>query len=192
MKKTLLWAYAIVITLLLLMDVGWRAWTRSGDKEGLHKLFRVVAVHTNDVEGPVDGIAIVDAKTKQPVMTKLSSGSNVQPEMINYFFQGKNVMDLALMTNGPARRGVTFYDTNGNIKVWWVDRGGRGLFTDRIFYGEGKPRLEFCYNDTWYPAVEQDGKRGIVLDGQWRRLKLTNGVWIILPPDNSSTTKQSE
>lgn len=76
-----------------------------------------------------------------------------------------------------SRREVIFYGEDGKTKVSWADRSGTGLFTERIFYGGDKPRLEVWYNQEWYATEERNNKRGILVDGHWLRLQITNGVW---------------
>jgi hypothetical protein len=75
-------------------------------------------------------------------------------------------------------------DISPKARAGWVkrilflsDRRGDGLFTDRIIYGEGEPRMEVWYHSQWMPLESRDGKRGLVLDGNWRPMTFTNGAW---------------
>lgn len=86
------------------------------------------------------------------------------------------------MTNAPPRRSVIYYDTNGLERVIVGDRGGVGMLTDRIFYENGSARLEWWYGEAWHPVEERNNEMGIVVDGQWTRMGLSNGVIV---PDPS-------
>jgi len=103
---------------------------------------------------------------------------NGKPDTITYFFQGKPAMKIYLPDGRLPRREVVFYADDGKAKVSWFDRSGKGEFTERIFYEGDKPRLEIWYENAWQKVVEQENKRGIEVQGKWRRLQITNGIWL--------------
>jgi hypothetical protein len=142
-----------------------------------------VEVHTErDKTGKDSLFAIRDKATKELLWAQLL-GEAGEPASLVSFYQGKPVFEIHITsiaggeTNTTPKRDVLYYDDVGKLKLILGDRRGDGLLTERIFYGEGKPRMEVWYNCQWTPVEDRDGKRGLLVDGKWSRLTITNGAW---------------
>jgi hypothetical protein len=136
--------------------------------------FRVIALHSNDVTG----VAIVEGKAETPLWTEWNPEGKGGPHVVSYFFRGTNVLNLHLAPGERPRYDVIFYGP-GQSQVWWWDKGG-GSFSERISYDEhgDLARHEVWYDGVWHLVERRGGKNGIVVNGQWRHLRLsTNGVW---------------
>jgi hypothetical protein len=167
-------SWATIIGLLLLANIGWLTWNyHAHDLRSVSKQFKVAVLRTNGVEG----IELIETKTGQPIWIGWDFDRDGTPSTTSYFFQGKNVMNIYAPTGKSTRREVIFYGEDGKAKVSWADRSGTGLFTERIFYDRGEPLLEVWYNQDWYVAEQRNNKRGIVVDGRWLPLQITNGIW---------------
>ena len=171
--------WAIVLGLLLVANLGWISWNRhhyAGILDATRQ-FRVQVLHTNDL----DGIGLFDAKTCEPLWTRYSSKG--QRVVENYYFQGRDVFDVTLITNRPPVYYAFFYGA-GKSFTWWLNAGGADTFTQRMFYDtNGHPAgNEVWYDRTWNPVDRRDGKNGIIVDGRWRQLAFdTNGMWTVDP-----------
>jgi hypothetical protein len=104
-----------------------------------------------------------------------------KPIMENYFFHGKDVFDITLSSNRSPRYSVYFREPDKSV-TWWLDRGGSGSFTERIFYDTNGDfsRHEVWYDQTWSPVDRRSEKNGIGINRQWHQLAFdTNGMWTI-------------
>jgi hypothetical protein len=163
-----------VVGLLLFADICWRiwAWNTNAEIRAFTKQFKIEVLHTNDMSG----IEIYEVKTQQPLWLELTQDG--KPVMENYFFNGKDVFNIALSSNRPPRYSVWFHEPDKSV-TWWLDRGGSGSFTERIFYDTNGVflRQEVLYSNTWY-TVDRGNEKGIFVNGQWRHFALdTDGLW---------------
>jgi hypothetical protein len=86
-------------------------------------------LHTNDVSG----VGIFDSKTEQPLWVEWDFNNDNKPTQESYFFRGEDVFDVTLSSNRPPKYSVYFRGLDKSV-TWWLDRGGSGSFTERIFY----------------------------------------------------------
>lgn len=182
-------AWALILIFLLLVNLIWMFWNlhqNGGFRAAVAaNRFKVEALHTNDLSG----IGIFERQTEQPLWTEWNFSHEGKPEMENYFFQGKDVFDIALSSNHPPRYTV-FFPGPEKSGTWWLDRGGAESFTERIFYEtNGAPsKHEVWYANTWYPVDRRNEKNGIVINRQWHQLSFdTNGMWTTEAPTMEST-----
>jgi hypothetical protein len=159
--------------LLLLVDIGVRV--SENKRNSLTKQFAVFDLKTNGHTG----IMIADRAKDQPIWGKwnLDHGDSV-----NFFFDGKCVLNIVHEFGGRAETEVFFYDKDGRLSTRWKAREN-GDFYGRTFFSESGARSEAWLNGQWH-AIEirtNGGKyqEGIVLDGQWRRLLFTNGEPVV-------------
>jgi hypothetical protein len=171
--------WSVILGTLLVANLGWISWNvrQHAGLVNAGKQFRVEVLHTNDM----DGIGLFDAKTREPLWTRYSlKGQRV---VENHYFQGRDVFDVTLISNRPPVYYAFFYGP-GKSFTWWLNAGGADTFTQRMFYdANGDPSgSEVWYNRAWNPVDRRDGKNGIIVAGQWRRLGFdTNGMWTIDP-----------
>jgi hypothetical protein len=162
-----------VVGLLLVADIHWhfRTWNSNAEIRAFAKQFKIEVLHTNDMSG----IGIFKVKTEQPIWAEFSRDG--KPVMENYYFQGKDVLNIVLSSNRPPRYGVWFYEPDKSA-TWWVARGTG--FDDRIFYDTngGFSKRQVWYNEAWQTVDRREGKNGIIINGQWTQLAFdTNGMW---------------
>jgi hypothetical protein len=178
--------WALILGLLLLANFLWYSfawysgWYENANLRAAAKQIRVIAVHTNDL----DGVAIMDISTGKPLWIQWNTGRNGSPRAISYFFDSKDVFDLTLVKSRQPKYGVYFYGPAKKV-TWWLDRGDSGTFTERIFYDtNGVPsKHEVWYDNTWYPVDRTNEHNGIIINGQWHQLSFdTNGMWTIEVP----------
>lgn len=166
----------LVLVILLLCDLELRHRSNL-----LTEQFRIVRVETNGFTATV----VVDSKTANPLWGKLASGSGEDPVAVNYFFDGKNVMNIYPLKGEPPQMDVTFFEPTGRIKSVWVNRGTNDGFTERRRYDLHPPVREIWFSETWHPLEyhTNDGQitAGIVLDGKWRHALFTNRTTLIGP-----------
>jgi hypothetical protein len=172
--------WVIILILLLLANLGWMSWNlyQHAALRRAVKDFKFEVVHTNDMSG----IGLFETKTNQPIWTRFSE--NGRPVIENHFFRGKDVFDIALSSNRPPKYNVYFRGP-GKSETWWLDRGGSGSFTERIYYDTNGDfsKQEIWYNQAWQNVDRRDEKNGIIVDGQWHQLGFdTNGMWTIEAP----------
>jgi hypothetical protein len=158
-----------------------RQWRYSGNVLAFRELFEVVHVHTNDTKG----IVIVERKTGKPIWGNWEFRSAGQSDTVSYFFEGRNMMNVYPMVGQPPRIDIAFFGEDGTVRAIWANRGTNVGFTDRIVYGEGQPRKDIWFNESWHSLQHRtnDGniQGGIVLDGKWQHLEFTNGAAVIVP-----------
>lgn len=180
MTKRIPW-WALILGLLLLIDCFWYGfawytrWYENANLRSAAKQIRVVAIHTNDL----DGVEIMDIKSSQPLWVEWRSDHDKEPVAISYFFHGKDVFNVHLKEGRVPRYEVHFYGPQKSV-TWWTDRGGSGSFTERIFYDTNGDfsRHEVWYDQAWHTAERRNEHDGIVVEGQWRQLAFdTNGMW---------------
>jgi len=169
------WLLIICVLVLLGVDVGWRVYTALSiaGGGGEIKRVRVLPIQTNGATGT----AIVDASTKQPLWSEWCFAKAGIPDTVSYYFEGKSVMDIHLTPGGLSKRDVVFYSKDGQPTVLWADRGGLGFFTDRILYDGERRTYQIWCNDGWHGIENRGRSRGIMLNGQWREVEFTNGIW---------------
>ena len=168
----------VVVGLLFLADISWRLWVwhHYAEGRGVLKNFKVEYLHTNDWSG----IGIFEARTEQPIWIKWNIGQNGS-SMENCFFEGHAAFDVVSSSNHPPKLSVYFRKADKSV-TWWLDRGGSGAFTERIFYNTNGDffRQEVWYNNSWLHVEKQNQTNGIVVAGQWYQLAFdTNGNWTI-------------
>jgi hypothetical protein len=142
--------------------------------------------HSNSVDSAEDIIMIHRDKEWEPLWAEYDFDHVGKPNMESYFFQGKDVFDITLSSNRPPKYGVYFRGAAKSV-TWWLDRGGNGSFTERIFYDTNGVffKHEIWYNESWQPVDRRNEKNGIVINSQWLQLMFdTNGSWIIKPATN--------
>ena len=180
MKKIPIWA--IILILLLLANLGWM-WLNSTQHPGLRvtgKEFKVEVLHTNGVSG----VGIFERKTEQPLWMEWDFNGDGKSDQENYFFRGKEVFDVTLSSNRPPKFSV-YFRGSGKSVTWWIDDGGSGAFTERIYYNTygNFYRREVWYNEAWHTVDRRNEKNGIIINGQWHQLAFdTNGLWTIEAP----------
>ncbi len=175
MKRNPIWA--IIVILLLLANLGRLWWNSSRHPEfrAADKQFKMYVLHTNGVSG----VGIFERKTEQPLWVEWDFNNDGKADQENYYFQGKDVFDVTLSSNHPPKFSVYFRGP-GKSATWWIDDGGNGSFTERIYYNTNGNfyRREVWYNEAWQVVDRRNEKNGIVINGAWRRLHLdTNGMW---------------
>jgi hypothetical protein len=159
--------------------MGWNVAQHAKDR-AVGRRFTIQAVRTNGSEG----VVIVDRASRRPVWSDFllpDKQAQATNEMVSFWFDGRDVMDINLGPGRPPRRGVMFYDTDGKMKTMWADRGGNGTFDERVFYGD-QAREEVWFNDSWHTVIRRDGKRGAILNGKWCEIGRVSGVWSLLQP----------
>jgi hypothetical protein len=169
---------------LLAVDVGWRVWVWHyyAGYRALATQFRLESLHTNDASG----IGIFYAKTEQPLWVKWDFLDAKKSTLETYYFQGHDVFDVSSSSNHPPRYSATIIGA-GKSQVWWLDRGGSGSFTERVFYDTNAilSKQEVWYDNKCQLVDRRNGKNGIVISGQWRQLAFdTTGGWITSFPTN--------
>ncbi len=140
------------------------------------RYLRLQTLKTNETLG----VGIYDAQCRGPLWTRFAFDKD--GSMIDTLFcKPMAVVDYSMRTNLPPRLCVTFYH-NGKSTLW-VYLGGDS-FARRVLYDEsGKPESEeIWYEGSWRRLERREGKRCILLNGEWRpvlRFCRTNWVWII-------------
>ena len=167
------WA-AILIVLFAanLVWMSWRLYEYGAFSEDVRQL-KIEAVRTDELSG----IGLFVAKTREPIWTKVREHG--RPIVEKHFFGGKNVLDINLRSNRPPVFSVYFYG-QGKSVTWWTDRGGSGSFTEKIHYDTNGilSRHEAWLDRSWILMDRRNGKNGVVINGEWRRIKFdTNGLW---------------
>ncbi len=175
MKNLILTAYAVLVTVLLVLDIGRQIW-RHRRLPSEAPPFNLIHVYTNGTWAT----GIIDTRTRQPVRIEWSLKKDGKTDCISYFFEGKSILELHLFPGRPPGRWETFYDRAGNEKIVWIDHLGTGQFSERILCDSGT--VEVWYQDRWQSTDLRNKVRGIVLDGKWCPLILTNGLWSIERP----------
>jgi hypothetical protein len=187
-RRVPLWA--LLIILLLLANLGWMSWNLYRHAEYVailasYKNFKLEVLHTNDWSG----IGRFEAKTEQPIWVEWSVDG--KPMMENHYFQGHDVFDVTLSSNRPARYSVYYREPDKSI-TWWLDRGGNGSFTERIFYDTSGNfyKQEVWYDQSWQKVDRRNGTNGIIPNNHWFPLKRdANGVWTIDSTNYQSSRK---
>jgi hypothetical protein len=178
-----------MLILLLLANLGWMLWNLHQHAEDVairasYKNFKIEVLRTNNWSG----IGLVEAKTEQPIWIEWSVDG--KPVMENYYFEGRDVFDVALSSNRLPRYSVYFHEPDKSV-TWWLDRGGNGSFTERIFYNTNGNfyKHEVWYDQSWQTVEKRNETNGIVINSQWFRLKKfdTNGAWTIDSTNNQSS-----
>lgn len=165
-----------VLLILIAIDVVFRAWSWHGERDcrALAKKLKVAAVQTNGA----DGIGVVDATTGRPLWVQWNFGMGGNPDCTSFYFEGREVLTIL---NRPGHRPeyeVLVYDEDGRLEVRWRDRGGHGLFPERTrFNMDGSHQAEVWYENRWQEVDIRDQRYGLTIEGMWRRLTFTNGVW---------------
>ena len=177
MKTNRLPGWVFGFGFLILLDIGLRIWIWSENSAYRASTKRVVVVpfHTNGM----DSVGIIDTKTGKPLLLASDYGRDGKPGAVNYYFQGKDVFDIILKDGRLPRYSVSFYGPDKS-QTWWLDRGGAGSFTERVFYDtNGVPSgHETWYDDAWHTVERRNEKYGVIVNGQWRPLVFdTNGLW---------------
>jgi hypothetical protein len=180
--------WAFILILLFLANLGWmlRNLYRHAEDVAIlasYKNFKIEVLHTNDWSG----VGLFEAKTEQPIWTEWSIDG--KPVMENYYFQGHSVFDIGLSSNRPPRYSVYYREPDKSV-TWWLDRGGNGSFTERIFYNTNGNfyKQEIWYDQSWQKVDRRNETNGIVLNDQWFPLKRdANGAWMIDPTNNQSS-----
>jgi len=185
--------WALALGVLLLLDCAWFgfAWyTRYYEKAELRsavKQIRVVAIHTNDV----DGLEVIDIKSGKPLWVEWHSDHDKEPDAISYYFQGKDVFYVHLKEGRFPSYEAHFVGAQKSV-TQWTDRGGSGSFTERLFYNTNGvlSQHDVWYNQAWNSVDGRNEKIGIVINGGWHHLEFdTNGMWTIKTPTGAPTNQ---
>lgn len=181
--------WAILLILLFVANLAWLSfnWSHNTSLRVAAKQFTVALLHTNNVSG----IGIMDVKTGELLWAEWDFNSDGKPDEDSYFFQGRDVFNVNLKEGQPPKYDVYFYG-RGKSVTWWLDRGGGGSFTDRIFYNTDGNLAghEIWYKHAWYTVEKRGAENGIVVDSKWIQPKLgTNGMWTIETPTNALTNE---
>lgn len=173
--------WAPILALLILADIGWRFWVWThphaicGTTTSITgKPFMLMADHRSNL----DVISIRKREVWEPVWAEWDFDHDGKVDEASYFFRGRDVFNVNLKEGQPPKFDVYFYGPGRSV-TWWLDRGGAGSFTDRIFYDTNgiQTRHEVLYGQTWRVVETRDRKKGMVMGGQWIPLQLTNGGW---------------
>ncbi|MGH7978867.1 MAG: hypothetical protein ACREE6_05785 [Limisphaerales bacterium] len=171
--------WALILIVLLLLNLGWMSYNfyshvgSVADAGG----FKVEVLHTNDVSG----LGIFEVKTGEPLWDEWDFNRDGRPDQENYFFRGKDVFGITLGGNRRPKYSVYFRGPGKSV-TWWLDRGGNGSFTERVFYdtNDDFSRYEIWYKQAWHTVDRRNGTNGIVVGGKWHQLAFdTNGMWTI-------------
>ena len=169
-----------LVVALVLVDFSWHVWDwhhYAKNRAALER-FKVEDLSTDDWSG----IGIFDAKSGQPIWTAFDFTHDGKPNIESYYFQGREVFDVALSSNRPPKYCV-FFRGAGKSETWWIDRLGNGSFTERIFYDtNGVPfKHEVWYDDAWRSVDKRDGTNGFVINGVWHSFVWTgtNKTWTV-------------
>jgi hypothetical protein len=188
--KTATKVLLIIVGLLLLIDIClhgllsiqvrpfFRGATVSITNSISGKPLLILMGHSNSVDSAEDMIMIRKDKEWEPLWAEWDFNHDAKPDVITYFFQGKDTFHITFFTNHPPSYSVYLRGAAKSL-TWWIARRGVG-FDERIFYDTNGnfSKRQICYNDTWQTVDRRDGTNGIVIDGQWRRLAFdTNGMW---------------
>ena len=177
MKTNELPRWVLVGGILIVMDVGLRIGIlvqNSGNRASTKRVI-VTPFQTNGIEG----IGIMDPKTGKPLLVESDYDHEGNPGAANYYFHGKDVFDIILKDHRLPRYSVSFYGP-GKSQTWWLDRGGAGSFTERVFYDtNGVPSgHETWYADAWHTVERRNEKYGVIVNGQWRPIVFdAKGLW---------------
>jgi hypothetical protein len=176
-SQQILWMSVTVLLIVISVGITRSLSRRAGSELGKLEIFT-----EQDQSGKGKLIGIRDKTTREALWTEYV-GADGGIDVLTSFYEGKPVFEMHLRSiDNPsrgfnARRGLMYYGDDGKQKLLLSDRRGDGLFTDRVIYGEGEPRMEVWYQSQWMPLESRDGHRGLVLDGNWRRITFTNGAW---------------
>jgi hypothetical protein len=176
-------AWATILILLLVATLDWMRWNSSkewsfsnhSEFRAAGKQFKIEVLHTNGASG----VGVFESKSERPIWVEWDFNNDAEAVQESYFFQGRDVFDVTLHSNRPPKYSVYFYGP-GKSATWWIDDRGSGSFTDRIYYDTNGDfsRREVWYNQTWHAVNRQNGKNGVIIDGEWHQLSLdTNGIW---------------
>jgi hypothetical protein len=134
--------------------------------------------------GKLGLVGIRDKTTKQPIWAE-APGPDGKTAVVVCCFQGKSVFELHIgsIESGKSlaapTRALLYYDGGGKLKLMLNDRRGDGIFTDRVTYGEGDPLMEVWHDSHWAPIERRGGKNGWSIDGTWKPVMFTNGIWAV-------------
>ena len=118
---------------------------------------------------------------KKPVYTECDLSGKGKIDTVDFYWRGKSIMTLQIKDGiRDAGRMIEYYDVQGDENLRLADHEGNGEFHTRYHYRRGKPLMEAWFNGSWTPVEEKDGKKGIVIDGQWQRITYTNATWSLL------------
>lgn len=129
----------------------------------------------------MDAVSIRKGETWETVWAQWDFDFDGRPDAASYFFAGRPVMNFNYLEGQSPQCEVYFYGA-GRSYARWLDRGGTGAFTERIFYdGNGKPgRREVLQGQTWH-AVESGG--GAVTPPPPQVQSESGGIPNLLPPN---------
>ena len=148
--------------------MSWNRYHHAGDAviRESYQNFKLEIWHTNDWSG----VGLFEAKTEQPIWVAWSVDG--KPVMESHYFHGHDAFDIALNSNRPPRYSVLFREPDHSV-TWWLDRGGYGSFTERIFYGANgySYKHEIWYDQRWQVLDRRSQTNGMVINGQWFRLQ---------------------
>jgi hypothetical protein len=174
MNKSIL-TYALVVTALLFADIGWRVSKRrnSAVAPKNNAEFLVVPVNSNDMKA----VGLVNARTHEMVRTEWFIHNDTKADVVTYFFENRNVLELHVLDNGSVSRVVHFYDSAGELKSTWIDPTGKGQFSERISQESGLSRDELWFDDKWSPMEKRNDIRGVIVGSNWVAVRFKDGAW---------------
>jgi hypothetical protein len=141
-----------------------------------HTLGRFEVYTERDETGKGKVWAIRERGSNKPIWSEADLDEDGKPDVQTSYYRGKPVFEMYLSAV-PEKRSLSYYGEDGKQKLLLADRRGDGNFSDRVIYGADKPRMEIWYNAEWTPIEDRQGRRGIILNGQWHHVRFTNGVW---------------
>ncbi|MCX6895254.1 MAG: hypothetical protein NTZ16_07105 [Verrucomicrobia bacterium] len=163
-----------VVGLLVLADFSWRIWVWNSESS-YRAQFKFGYFYTNGVAC----VGIEEAKTGKPLLINWDFGDGEKPGEVSYFFHGTNILDVYLKKDKPPRYRFIFHGPDKS-EVWWMNIGGEPSFSERVSYDTNGNRSNFevWYAETWHSVDRRNDTNGIVINGQWFRLKKdANGMW---------------
>jgi hypothetical protein len=173
--------YSIAITLLFISGLGWegyRSWRVHPAPKPPSPDVVLIPVNRDDRRG----VALMDTKANQMIRGEWYVNRQDKPDVIAFFFEGKDVLEMHLVGGESPARMVHFYDNQGRNKTTWIDHVGQGQFTERLTYEEGVSHEEVWYHGRWSATENRNGVRGLVEAGRWVPLVFRNGAWVAPSP----------
>ncbi len=167
--------WAIVIAALLLTDIVSHGLSFAEHRRSTQRF----KIEDRRVKGGGNGTFIMEGN--KPVYMEADLSGHGKIDTLALYWRGKSIMTLQIRDGvRDCGRMIEYYDQEGDEKLRLTDHEGNGEFHTRVHYGRGKPQMEAWFNGTWAAVEERDGKKGVVIDGQWQQLTYTNAAWSLL------------
>jgi hypothetical protein len=160
----------VVFCLALFVDIALRV--QQSKRDSFAARFTAVPLFTNGTSG----ILIRDRVKNEPLwgIWNFDVGDSV-----NCFVNGRLVLSVTSAKGGRSETEVLFYGEDEKLITHWKAREN-GVFYGRTFFDEAGAKSEAWLDNRWHPVVMRtnEGKpqTGIVVEGKWQHIILTNGI----------------